>query len=64
VEEGTKIGHIVDLLHSKLDLNRCRYVEFIMENSADHFLIIINNLAMKVVLSADNSFMLHYSEER
>lgn len=35
-----------------------------MENSADHFLIIINNLAMKVVLSADNSFMLHYSEER
>jgi len=26
VEEGTKIGHVVDLLHSKLDLNRCRWV--------------------------------------
>ncbi|XP_069694277.1 uncharacterized protein [Periplaneta americana] len=25
VESGTKIGHVVDLLHSKLDLNRCSH---------------------------------------
>ncbi|XP_023721094.1 uncharacterized protein LOC111871920 isoform X3 [Cryptotermes secundus] len=30
VERATKIGHIVDLLHSKLDLNRCSYLMIAM----------------------------------
>ncbi|XP_021922450.1 uncharacterized protein LOC110831124 isoform X2 [Zootermopsis nevadensis] len=30
VEEGTKIGHIVDMLHSKLDLNRCSHLMIAM----------------------------------
>lgn len=48
VERGTKIGHIVDLLHSKLDLNRCRWVASATWNLWKEILIgnsltIINN---------------------